>query len=294
LKWRVLFSSKGGRSFPRVVRSICQAGPTLVALELLLPLIEGGNDDENSAHQDGGGRTVLLLAFNNKPWLTMADRRGAGRDPAAEKLQQAGFFGDDHCFVSLHSNLNRPRSTGDDRSAGHLFKPAPRSSNNCFMFLVDEEIRIGNVQLEPSLGMGGPRGRHLWVLDEDIDTCRLCTRCSTFAAAHDVSTRTTAVDCLKQLLEKDVVVDCRVLAAEVYALDDRLCPPEMRRELERKALVRSYVEDVYGGGGGRGADGKPTRSVLDGNESAKAILTLAGAHEFHAREDLPDQCGKRQ
>jgi hypothetical protein len=220
---------------------------------------------------------MLLLAYNGKSWLTMADRRGAGRDPASEKLQQAGYFGDSDCFLSFHWNLDEANFT----PAAVLLKPSLRT-NGSFMFLVDEGLRIGNLRLEPSIGMGGPRDRQAWIVDEDLEHCRIYLRCSTFSAGSS--------DGGLSLKIGEGVVACRVLSLEVYALDDRLCPPEVRRELSRKAIVRSYVQDVYGGTE-RGE--KPHRSVLDGNEALaiKGILSLGGAHEFH--EEGPLECCRK-
>ena len=271
-KWRVLYTTREGRSFPRLVRSICQAGPTLVVIELLLP---------SSLQLPESHRRVLLCAFNSRPWLTMADRRGAGKDPAAEKRQAAGFFGDTDCFVSHHWNLEGGTSCSSVRKP-----PVGRSCNGLFMFLVDEGLSIGQLVVTPGIGMGGPVGRQAWAMNEDLEFCTCDARCSTFVGEGEPS------GCFGLPLPPSSAsssqLTCEVLSFDVYALNERLCPPEVRREAERKALVKSYVQDMFGGGG----NGNERRSVLDGNEAlaVKAVLELAGAHQFHQDSSSTTSC----
>ena len=239
-QWRLLYSSTyQGRSFPLMLRSITNAGPTVIII------------------RERGANGAVFGGCTMTQWKTVAERSGASDLVKKPPKQSDQFYGDDRCFVFKQSSLT---------AQPELFK-AKGTINANYMYCYDthtDDKRIG-------IGMGGQIGYHAWFLDEWLEYAwcrsRHCTTFSGFEALSD--------------LEK-----APIEAIEVYSLDVNALPPERRRDLERKNLVKRYAQDASG----TGDDGKPKKSILDGRGAEKALLELAGAHQFRSedvtREDL--------
>ena len=162
-RWFLIYSSDiHGKSFNRLVQLICEKGPTIVVIK------EGIN-----------GR--VFGGYNSFPWLTVGARERRARSARASNAraeregqpvlpqrpvnQQSLFFGDDRCFLFLHSN---------DKTV--IYRPHPEINSN-FMYLFDQhpdDDRIG-------IGMGGLPQHYGWFLDRWLEggSCG-GIRCPTF------------------------------------------------------------------------------------------------------------------
>ncbi|CUG87877.1 Hypothetical protein, putative [Bodo saltans] len=255
--WKLLFTTRGGRSFPRMVRQICNGGPSVVVLELL-----------SSTH-----RRLIITTVNRASWKMAAERKGAKdfSEPASLKKTSTGFFGDSHCLLHVMDPVSGVSTEFAPKYSSSASSPALASANN-FMYLIDDAT-FASPPSEVGIGMGGLPGRWSWFVGEDLEKCQIAPS-STFRPSNGT---------LEELL---AISDWSVVQLDVFALEpDSHRPLEARRNLERRHLVKCFAMDAAGVSSTDGSK----QSVLDsqGARTAMALLELGGAHtSYSEREDV--------
>jgi hypothetical protein len=253
--WKLLYTTRAGRSFPRMVRHICNGGPSVIVLELL------------SASQ----HRLILTTVNRTTWKTAAERKGAKdmSEPSSKKVS-TGYFGDSNCLVHALDPNSGAFTTLVPKYSSSSSAPAVASANN-FMYLIDDPS-FATPPSEVGIGMGGLPGRWSWFVGDDLEKC-LVAPSSTFRSTSD------ALDGLLAISEWTVV------QLDVFALEpDAHRPLEARRDLERRHLVKCFAMDAAGV-----SSNGSKQSVLDSQGAAvtMALLQLGGAHtSYSEREDI--------
>lgn len=268
--WRLLFTTRAGRSFPRMTRHICNSGPTAVVLEL----------------QSFGGETsapqrMIVMSVNKHSWTTLAERNGAADVRAAggggspPKKISFGFFGDSRCVVLLLDPLSMSSTLLVPKYPSSVGSSTIASANN-FMYLVDD---VAAPPSDVGIGMGGLPGRWLWYVGEDLEKCRI-DHSGTFRCLDASGTEGT-------LLSPS---EWAITHFDVFALEPEAHRSlEERRNVERRHVVKCFARDAAGVSN----DDAPQRSVLESQSArtAMAVLQLGGAHSSyaHEREDICDR-----
>lgn len=257
--WRLLYTTRGGRSFPRMVRHICNGGPTVTVIEL----------SSTSPH-----RRIIVTAVNRSSWKMAAERKGSKdvSDGAAAKKTSPGFFGDSSCIVHIMDLDIRSATLLLPKYSSSTAPPVPSASN--YMYLVDDAA-FALPPAEVGIGMGGLAGRWGWFVGEDLEYCRLSSA-ATFREAEG------------PLLDASIfTLEWSVEHFDVFALEpDAHRPLEARRNMERRHLVKCFAMDAAGVSGE--VDGNK-KSILSSQSArtAMAVLQLGGAHtSYSEREDV--------